>query len=141
MIYCLFCLYVVPCPEIIKPYKNTTVTLDQIADLHCLASSFGALTYNWIKNGSNLSASATKSYVTKSILYFYQIVLIYQLTIPNVQLSDEGWYCCLATNECGTTQRCVWLEVNCKFRLITYTYVGSAIVKWVNFLLQKVRNQ
>ena len=68
-----------------------------------------------MKNGSNLKPSAVKSYVIKQFLYFKQIVLTYQLTIPNVQLSDEGWYCCLATNECGTTEKCVWLEVNCKF--------------------------
>ena len=112
IIYCF--LYVVPCPEIIKPYKNITVLVNQAADLHCFASSCGGITYNWIKNASNLSASAVKNYVTKNILYFNQIVLTYQLTIPNAQLSDEGWYCCLATNECGTTERCIWLEVNSK---------------------------
>ena len=104
-----------PCPEIVKPYKNITVLFNQAAYLHCLASSCGALTYDWIKNGSDLSPSAVKSYVTKQFLYFDQIVLTYQLTIPNVQLSDEGWYCCLATNECGPIQKCVWLEVNSKF--------------------------
>ena len=108
-------IHIVPCPEIIKPYKNVTIVVNQTAELHCLALSFGALAYNWIKSASNLSTSAVKSYVTKTILYFYQTFLTYQLTIPNVQLSDEGWYCCLATNECGTTEKCVWLEVNSKF--------------------------
>ena len=84
-------------------------------DLDCLASSCGILTYDWIKRASNLSVSARKSYITRNILYFNQTVLTYQLTIPNMQLSDEGWYCCLATNECGTTEKCVWLEVNSKF--------------------------
>ena len=88
--------------------------MNQAADLYCLASSCGMLTYDWIKGESNLSVSAVKSYVTRSILYFNQTVLTYQLTISNVQLSDEGWYCCLATNECGTTEKCVWLEVNSK---------------------------
>ena len=110
-----FCSCVVPCPEIIKPYKNITVLVNQAADLYCLASSCGALTYDWMKSASNLSASAVKSYVAKQFLYFDQIVLTCQLTIPNVQLSDEGWYCCLATNECGTTEKCVWIDVNSKF--------------------------
>ena len=114
MFNCLFCLYAVPCPEIIKPYKNITVSVNQAVDLHCLASSCGALTYEWIKNASNLSVSAIKSYVTKRFLYFVQIVLTYQLTILSVQSSDEGWYCCMATNECGTTTKCIWLEVNSK---------------------------
>ena len=111
-------MYVVPCPEIIKPYKNATVAIKQTTELHCLASSCGALTYDWIKYSSILPASAVKSYATKNILYFYQTFLTYQLTIPNVQLSDEGWYCCLATNECGTTKKCVWLEVNSKFYIL-----------------------
>ena len=111
----MFILYVVPCPEIIKPYKNVTVLLNETGVLYCLASSSGALTYNWIKKGSSLSAAAAKSYIAKNILYFYQTVLTYQLTIPNVQSVDEGWYCCVATNECGTTEKCIWLEVNCKF--------------------------
>ena len=107
-------MLIVPCAEIIKPYKNITVVVNQMVDLHCLASSCGALTYDWIKQASNLSTSAVKSYVTKQFLYYDQIVLTYQLTIPNVLLSDEGWYCCLATNECGTTERCIWLEVKSK---------------------------
>ena len=119
----LFCLCVVPCPEIIKPYENITILVNQAANLLCLASSCGALAYDWMKNESNLSASAIKSYITRSILYFDQTVLTYQLTIPNVQLSDEGWYCCLATNECGTTEKCVWLEVNSKFcRWLVYMH-------------------
>ena len=109
------CSYVVLCPEIIKPYKNITVLVNKAAYLYCLASNFGGLTYDWTKNGSNLSASAVTSYVSQKFLYFDPIFVTYQLTIPNVQLSDEGWYCCLATNECGTTEKCVWLEVNCKF--------------------------
>ena len=112
----LFYYNVVPCPEIIKPYnKNITILVHKPMDLYCLASSCGVLTYDWIKNASNLSTSARKSYITRRVLYFNQTVLTYQLTIPNVQLSDEGWYCCLATNECGTTEECVWLKVNSKF--------------------------
>ena len=113
--YC-FCSYVVPCPEIVKPYKNITVSVNKAAYLYCLASSCGSFTYDWIKAASNLSAFTVTSYVNKKFLYFDdQSALTYQLTIPNVQLSDEGWYCCLATNKCGTTKKCVWLEVKSKF--------------------------
>ena len=110
----MHCSYVVLCPEIIKPYKNITVPVNKTADLYCLALSCGGLTYDWTKNASSLPASAVTSYVSKKFLYFDPIFLTYQLTVPNVQLSDEGWYCCLATNECGTTEKCVWLEVKSK---------------------------
>ena len=111
--YCI-CSYVVLCPEIIKPYKNITVPINEAADLYCLASSCGGLSYDWTKNASYLSTSAVTSYISKNFSYLDSTVLTYQLTIPNVQLSDEGWYCCLASNECGTTKKCVWLEVNSK---------------------------
>ena len=39
---------------------------------------------------------------------------VYSLTMNNVQPSDEGWYCCVATNEGGSTIDCAWLEVNSK---------------------------
>ena len=39
---------------------------------------------------------------------------MYQLTIPVVQLSDEGWYCCVATNEDGSTEKCIWLDAKSK---------------------------
>ena len=115
--YC-FCSYVVPCPEIVKPYKNTTVSVNKAAYMYCLASSSGGFTYDWIKAASNLSAFAVASYVNKKFLYFDQTVSTYQLTIPNVQLSDEGWYCCLVTNKCGTIEKCVWLEVNSEFYIL-----------------------
>ena len=112
--------YVVSCPEIIKPYKNITVSVNKAAYLYCLASSCGSFTYDWIKAASNLSAFAVTSYVNNFFLYFDdQSALTYQLTIPNVQLSDEGWYCCLATNKCGTNEKCVWLEVKSKFLYTT----------------------
>ena len=36
------------------------------------------------------------------------------LNISNAQVSNEGKYCCVATNECGGTARCAWLEVKSK---------------------------
>lgn len=39
---------------------------------------------------------------------------------------DEGWYCCVAVNECGNTTKCGWLEVDSKLtysKLIDYNYL------------------
>ena len=46
-----------------------------------------------------------------------EITGVYSLTMHNVQASDEGWYCCIATNEAGSTMDCAWLEVNSKLHL------------------------
>jgi len=35
-------------------------------------------------------------------------------SIDITQPSDEGWYCCVATNECGDVEECAWLEVDSK---------------------------
>jgi len=52
------------------------------------------------------------------------ISTIYTLTISNVQPSDEGWYCCVATNDYGSMEECTWLEVNSKL----HNYVTSGLV-------------
>ena len=35
--------------------------------------------------------------------------------INSTQPLDEGWYCCVATNECGDVEECAWLEVDGKY--------------------------
>ena len=37
------------------------------------------------------------------------------LTIPNGTQFDEGIYCCLATNDCGTVKECAVLSVIGRF--------------------------
>ena len=74
------------------------------------------LTYDWSRRDSILPQTAVKSYTHKTFINSHggQITLVYNLAFNNVQLSDEGWYCCTATNEGGSTTKCSWLEVNSK---------------------------
>ena len=37
-------------------------------------------------------------------------------SISKTQPSHEDWYCCVATNECGSVQECAWLEVDSKYK-------------------------
>ena len=101
-------------PEMIIPFKNITVLPKQSFNLNCLALSSGVLKYDWSKRDGNLPLNATKSYVYTT--FFNSLggedTLVYNLAVQNVQPSDEGWYCCVATNEAGSTTECSWLEVN-----------------------------
>ena len=84
--------------------------------MKCLALSFGLITYDWNRRDGILPQTAVKSY-TENILFNPPgegITDVYSLTINDVQPSDEGWYCCVATNEGGSTMPCAWLEVSSK---------------------------
>ena len=83
-------------------------------NFNCLALSSGVLTYNWSKNDGNLPPAALKSYIHETFLSSLggTATLVCNLGVHNVTVSDEGWYCCTATNEGGTTTGCAWLEVN-----------------------------
>ena len=84
--------------------------------MKCLALSFGLITYDWNKHDGILPQTAVKSY-TENILFnppSEGATDVYSLTMSNVQPSDEGWYCCVATNEGGSTIHCAWLEVSSK---------------------------
>jgi len=112
--YTLIVLFSVRRPEIIIPLENVTVLPNQDFELNCLALSSGVLMYDWIKHDGNLPQTAVKSYIHK--LFFNSLsgetTLFYNLAVQNVQPSDEGWYCCVVTNEAGSTTECAWLEVN-----------------------------
>ena len=109
------CLHLFPArhPEIITSLENITIFPYQDYNLSCLALSLGVLTYDWYRHDGNLSQNAVKSYVHEYFLnpLGSEATLVYNLALPNVQLSDEGWYCCVATNEAGSTTKCTWLEV------------------------------
>ena len=110
----------VPQPEIIIPPENITVLPNHSFNLTCLAVNLGLLLkYDWNKHDGNLSQTAVKSYV--HYVVFSQLgketTAVYNLAVYNVQPSDEGWYCCVATNEAGNTTDCAWLEVNSKLRI------------------------
>lgn len=79
----------------------------------CLASSYGKLEYDWTrKDKLSLPLRATNTF--EIVVIRQQHKLVNTLMITKVDPSDEGWYCCVATNECGSTDHCVWLNVNGK---------------------------
>ena len=87
-----------PEPVIVRP--DATVTFS------CLAWSYGGLSYEWNRNDdSTLPSNSTISCNAA----------LYELSISNVQIMDEGPYCCTASNECGNITRCAWLEVDSKY--------------------------
>ena len=81
--------------------------------MNCLALSFGLLQYDWIKYDGALPQTAVKSYIYFNSLS-KETTSVYKLAVHKVQPSDEGWYCCVATNRGGSTVDCAWLEVNSK---------------------------
>ena len=103
-------------PEIIISPKNVTVFPNHNFIMNCLAVSSGLLTYDWSKLDGVLPQTTVKS-CTRKIMFNplgKGATDVYSLTMHNVQASDEGWYCCVATNEGGSTMNCAWLEVNSK---------------------------
>ena len=85
--------------------------------MNCLALSFGLLKYDWSKRDGILPQTAVQSCVY-NILFdplSEELTSVYNLVVYNVEPSDEGWYCCVATNEAGSTVDCAWLEVNSKY--------------------------
>ena len=102
-------------PEIIQLPENTTVLPQSTVDFYCLASSQSGLIYDWEVLDRSLPYSASVSYdEQKFSMPGSHLTAVSHLAISNVQPSHEGWYCCLATNECGTVKECAWLEVNSK---------------------------
>ena len=101
-------IHVVPCAEIIVAPLNITLIPGEIAKFDCLAYSLGSLKYNWKKKTSTglLFSSKATECTQDNIVTF---------SIGNTQPSDEGWYCCVAANECGRhVEECAWLEVDSK---------------------------
>ena len=103
-------------PEIIISPDNVTVLPSHSFTMKCLALSFGLIKYDWSKHDGILPQTAVK-YYTENVLFNPPgegTTDVYTLTINNVQPSDKGWYCCVATNEGGSTMDCALLEVNSK---------------------------
>ena len=113
--------HIVPKPKMIISPKNTTILPNQSFIMNCLAVSFGLLKDDcWTKRDGTLPQTAVQSCV-HNILFdplSKHATSVYNLAVYNVQPSDEGWYCCVATNyiynEPGSTVDCAWLEVNSK---------------------------
>ena len=78
----------------------------------CLAYSHTTLLYKWKKTKELLSSVKTIFVQNEAVEYSINIT----------QPSDEGWYCCVATNECGAVDECAWLEMDSKSStLATFT--------------------
>ena len=102
---------------IISP-KNVTILPNQCFIMNCLALSFGFLKDDcWTKHNGILPQTAVKSCthnILSNPLSEKTIKSIYNLAMYNVQPSDEGRYCCVATNDAGSTVDCAWLEIDSK---------------------------
>ena len=111
----MYFLHLVRYPEIIRSPENITILPQSTADFYCLASSQSGLIYDWEVLDRSLPYSASVTYDKWQFSTLEnQFTTVNHLAISNVQQSDEGWYCCLATNEHGTIKECAWLEVNSK---------------------------
>ena len=102
-------MIIAPQPIVVHP--GATVTFS------CLAWSYGGLVYKWNRKGSsNLPSNTTVFFQDKSLAVDNKcFTTVYKLKIVNVHLRDEGCYCCIASNDCGSSKECACLEVYSKF--------------------------
>ena len=104
----IICVSIVPCPEMFEPSTPTTIRSGETAVLQCLAFTYGKLSnliYQW-KRYENFALPSNAKMQNNGIYHL--------LIISNAQVSNAGNYCCVATNECGNTTSCAWLEVKGK---------------------------
>lgn len=78
---------------IISP-KLVVVRPDALVTFLCLAWSYGGLLYKWERNDSSILPSNST--------YSGRDDTIHSLSILNAQVMDEGYYCCVPSNECGS---------------------------------------
>ena len=97
-----------PKPVVVRP--NATIMFS------CLAWSYGVLSYKWNRNNnSTLPSTATVFFQNKPLpADANYLTMVFELNILNIQVQDEGSYCCIASNECGNNKECAWLEVDSK---------------------------
>ena len=110
----------------IIPPEPVTVRPDTTVTFSCLAWSYGGLVYRWDKNDSlTLPSNSSVFFQDKSFPADSScFTTVYELEIVNTQVIDEGWYCCEASNDCGTNKECAWLEVDSKLYRIMGNYRG-----------------
>ena len=95
-------------PSITEQPSDQTVTEGQIATLTVVASGAEPLSFQWKKDGSDVSDSDLLD--TESIIAGSATA---GLTVTNVQVSDAGEYSCEVSNEAGdATSDAVTLTVN-----------------------------
>ena len=119
------CVFIVPCPQIIISPEPIIVHPNAIVTFSCLAWSFGRLIYNWNRNDSSTLPSNSSVFFQHKQFPVDQnyVTTVYKLRIVNVQVIDEGLYCCEASNECGSIKECAWLEVDSKLYWSSYILV------------------
>ena len=95
-----------------------------------MAFSLGLLKYEWKRRDGILPQTAVQSYVNRNLFnpLSEETTTVYNLAVHNIQPLDEGWYCCIATNEAGSTVNCAWLEVNSKLHNL-FIYKAICIVR------------
>ena len=109
-------MIVPPEPVIVRP--NATVTFS------CLAWSYGGLVYGWNRDGRSTLPNNSIFFQDKSFPADKNcLTTMYELRVLNVQVIDEGLYCCEASNECGSNTKCAWLEVDSKLRIYVLTSI------------------
>ena len=112
------------------PPENVTILPNHGFAMNCLASSFGLLEYDWNRRNGKIPSTAVKS-CTRNILFNppdKETTDVCSLAVPNAQPSDEGWYCCVATNEGGSTVDCAWLEINSKLQYALLSCIDMTAV-------------
>ena len=121
-------LCIVPCPQMIIPPEPITVCPHTTVTFSCLAWSYGGLVYRWDKNTSlTLPSNSSVFFQDKSFPADTScFTTVYELKIINTQVIDEGWYCCVASNDCGNNKECAWLEVDSKLCI----YTSFSFIKW-----------
>lgn len=99
--------------------KPKTVKSGANVSFDCLAYSYGSLQYHWKRPENSINNVIVQNLPT-----------MYSLIITNAQVSNEGNYCCVATNECGAedTISCAWLEVKSKEYITLAMYMRNIII-------------
>ena len=131
----LSCIFIVPCPEVVTAPENITVKPRENSSFDCVAWSHGSLYYYWYIEYTNGTISYYDPYQrcdtecdSYPIIHKQEFSLtsytteVHTFKVFNAdEQSNEGWYCCVAVNECGNTTRCGWLEVDSKFIYLVET--------------------
>ena len=114
----------------VRPPQNTTVLPGAIAKFACLALSHGVLIDDWNReDGKGLPKKSEMSSTTWLFPQKYgQLTTVRSLTVFNAEQSDEGSYCCTATNERGHVTRCAWLEVDSEYFCINCLYKSNLLL-------------
>ncbi|XP_065894569.1 hemicentin-1-like [Dysidea avara] len=89
----------IPCPEISLSSSHSIILAEESVTFTCQAFSFGSIHYQWERDSNQIPNKAVTDVCSTT------------LTVPNGSQFDEGLYCCLATNDCGTVKECAMLSV------------------------------